>query len=97
MNLSQSKEILRVSLHPDWSQQSEIRLAGSDPVQEAGLWGIILADVIRHLSKAVQEHSEPPMPERKFREAVLAEVRKELLRADPKDMNGGFLRGGPAG
>jgi len=76
--------ILRVSLSRDWTQKTELRLYGGSQAQEFHLWGTVLADVIRHLSRSVsQSLGEAQFDETAFRKAVLRVLTQELAENDP--------------
>jgi hypothetical protein len=61
---------------------------GSGQVREERAWGILLADVIRHIANAMQERYGDP-PERTRAELVRALT--EELDIPTSDAKGGFL------
>jgi uncharacterized protein DUF5076 len=93
-----AKQILRVVLDPDMAMEIELRVAGGGPESEAKLWGIILADVVRHLSRAcAQQYGLDSGKTLDLMYEVHQAFTDELSSEDPGDMAGGFIRGGPGG
>jgi Domain of unknown function (DUF5076) len=97
-NQKRGKQILRIVLEPDMAMEIELRVAGRDSETEAKLWGIILADVVRHLSRAcAKEYQLNPTETLDLRLEVHRAFTEELASEDPGDMAGGMVRGGPGG
>jgi hypothetical protein len=93
-----AKQILRVVLEPDMAMQIELRVAGRDPQTEAKLWGVILADVVRHLARAcAQEYGLDSAKALDLRYDVHRAFTEELASEEPDDMAGGMVRGEPGG
>lgn len=99
MNQNQKpKQILRVVLEPDMSMQIELRVSGSGSETEPKLWGVILADVVRHLARAcVQEYGLDQSKVLDLQYEVHQAFTEELASEPPSDMGGGVIRGGPGG
>jgi hypothetical protein len=93
-----AKQILRVLLEPDMAMQIELRVSGSGPQTEPKLWGIVLADVIRHLARAcAQEYGLDQCPVLDLQHEVHQALTEELASDPPSETGGGVIRGGPGG
>jgi uncharacterized protein DUF5076 len=94
---AKQKQILRVVLDPDMAMQIELRVAGRDSETEARLWGVILADIVRHLARAcAQEYGLDSGKALDLMYDVHQSFTQELSSEGP-EMGGGFIRGGPGG
>ena len=77
-----SIELIRVLMHPNNDLQISVRHGAGHPLdQYAKQWGVVLADVVRHISIAYQKTEGADVQE--VREAVLEYLEEDLAKPDP--------------
>jgi uncharacterized protein DUF5076 len=82
----QPVELLRVLMHPNKDLQISVRHGAGHPLEEySKQWGLILADVVRHLSIAYEKTDGADIHE--VREALLRHLQEDLDKPDPDMAN----------
>jgi Domain of unknown function (DUF5076) len=83
MNRQGPIELIRVLMHPSNDDlQISVRHGAGHPLdQYAKQWGVVLADVVRHLSIAYEKTDGGDIHE--VREAILRHLEEDLTKPDP--------------
>jgi hypothetical protein len=82
MNRTQPLELIRVLLLPDNDLEISVRHgAGHELEHAAKQWGLVLADIIRHISLAYHQVDGEDMQE--VRETVMRYLQEDLTKPDP--------------